>query len=128
MARKRRRFTAEFKNRMALEAREDGAPGTPEIFNTDQGARFTSVAFIERVQEAGAQRTMDGRGRYLDNAYIEGLVAFPQGPSRVSVRAFGRLASQVRHREWIEFYNHRRPHSALDGRTPVEAYRPEQVI
>ncbi len=47
--------------------------GAPEIFNTDQGAQFTSVAFTDRVRAAGARCSMDGRGRYLDNIFIERL-------------------------------------------------------
>ena len=47
--------------------------GTPEIFNTDQGAQFTSLAFTDRVRAAGARCSMDGRGHYLDNIFIERL-------------------------------------------------------
>ena len=95
----------------------------PEILNTDQGAQFTSEAFADRVLEAGVAFSMDGRGRFLDNIFIERLwrslkyEAVYLHELRDGVEA-GRLIGS-----WIDFYNEVRPHSSLGGRTPGETYR-----
>ncbi len=68
MTGKRKRYSAEFKAKVAL-ARH----GAPEIFNTDQGSQFTSPRFVEVVQAAEARVSMDGRGRWMDNVFIERL-------------------------------------------------------
>jgi putative transposase len=97
--------------------------GAPAIFNTDQGAQFTSRAFTERVQASGAQCSMDGRGRCLDNVFIERLWrSLKYEAVYLHELADGFVAQRVIE-EWIEFYNDVRPHSALGGRTPSEAYR-----
>ena len=97
--------------------------GKPEAFNTDQGSQFTSLAFTQALTDAGIQISMDGRGRWMDNVFIERLWrslkyecvylhAFETGPALHSGLA-----------RWISHYNTHRPHSALAGRTPDEAYR-----
>ncbi len=96
--------------------------GVPTIFNTDQGAQFTSRVFTERVQASGARCSMDGRGRCLDNVFIERLwrsLKYEAVYLRELVDGFE--ASRVIG-EWMEFYNGERPHSALGGRTPREAH------
>ena len=75
--------------------------GRPGIFNTDQGSQFTSPRFTDVLKEADIRISMDGRGRWMDNVFIE----LRAGLTR-----------------WIGYYNARRPHSALAGRTPDEAY------
>ena len=97
--------------------------GIPEIFNTDQGAQFTSTAFTEKVRACGARCSMDGRGRYLDNIFIERLWRSLKYEA-VYLReiADGPDAERVIG-SWIAFYNELRPHSALGGRTPGEVYR-----
>jgi len=99
-----------------------GRYGRPEIFNTDQGSQFTSWAWTRRLKEAGARISMDGRGRFLDNIFIERLwrslkyeavYLHELSDGFKAMRVFG---------EWIDFYNTVRPHSALGGRTPAEAY------
>ena len=96
--------------------------GRPEIFNTDQGSQFTSVAFTQMLADANVRVSMDGRGRWMDNVFIERLWrslkyecvylhAFETGPALHT----GLL-------RWIAHYNTTRPHSALAGRTPEEAY------
>ena len=97
--------------------------GRPEIFNTDQGSQFTSVAFTGRLREAGVRISMDGRGRCIDNIFIERLWRSLKYEA-VYLRdlADGFEARRVIG-EWIGFYNTERPHSALGGRTPAEAYR-----
>ena len=97
--------------------------GTPEIFNTDQGSQFTSEAFADRVLAADVRFSMDGRGRFLDNIFIERLwrslkyEAVYLHELRDGVEA-GRVIGS-----WIDFYNEMRPHSSLGGPTPGEAYR-----
>ena len=97
--------------------------GTPEIFNTDQGSQFTSLAFTGRLQEAGIRISMDGRGRCMDNVFIERLWrSLKYEAVYLHEIADGFTARRVIG-EWIDFYNTQRPHSALGGRTPAEAYR-----
>ena len=97
--------------------------GPPEIFNTDQGSQFTSGAFTGRLQAAGIQISMDGRGRCMDNICIERLWR----SLKYEAVYLHELADGLKARrvigEWIGFYTTERPHSALGGRTPAEVYR-----
>lgn len=96
--------------------------GTPEIFNTDQGSQFTSFKFTGVLKKAGVRISMDGRGRYLDNIFIERLW---RSLKYEAVYLFELTNGFVAHKiiaEWLSFYNNERPHSSLDGRTPCEAY------
>jgi putative transposase len=97
--------------------------GRPEIFNTDQGSQFTSPRFTGLLQEAGIQISMDGRGRWLDNVVIERLWRSLKYEC-VYLHAF-ETGSELRAglSDWIGYYNARRPHSSLAGRTPDEAYQ-----
>ena len=106
----------------ALEAALSGG-AAPDVFNTDQGAQFTSLAFTGRVLASGARCSMDGRGRCLDNVFIERLWRSLKYEA-VYLRdiADGFDAERVV-ADWMRFYNHVRPHSSLGGRTPAEAYR-----
>jgi putative transposase len=97
--------------------------GRPEIFNSDQGSQFTSPAFVGRLLGAGVRISMDGRGRALDNVFVERLwrsvkyeEVYPQDYAgmREAQRGLGR---------YFPFYNEERPHQALGYRTPAEAYR-----
>ena len=96
--------------------------GRPEIFNTDQGSQFTSVAFTNRLDEAGIRISMDGRGRWMDNVFIERLWRSLKYEC-VYLHAF-ETGSEARSGigDWIAFYNAKRPHSALAASTPDEAY------
>ncbi len=97
--------------------------GTPEIFNTDQGSQFTSFAFTGRLQAPGIRISMDGRGRCMDNIFIERLWrSLKYEAVYLHEIADGFTARRVIG-EWIGFYNTIRPHSALGGRTPAEACR-----
>jgi len=97
--------------------------GVPEIFNTDQGAQFTSVAFTDKVRACGARCSMDGRGRYLDNIFIERLWrSLKYEAVYLHELADGRDAERVID-SWFRFYGESRPHSSLGGRTPGEVYR-----
>ena len=96
--------------------------GRPEIFNTDRGSQFTSPRFVEVVQRGGTLVSMDGRGRWLDNVFIERLSRPPKYEC-VYLHAFetsSELRSGLTGR--VGLYNARRPHSALAGRTPDEVY------
>lgn len=96
--------------------------GPPEIMNTDQGSQFTGSAWITTLAEAGAKISMDGRGRYLDNIFIERLWrSLKQEAVYLHELTDGFVAERVIS-EWITFYNTDRPHTALEKRTPDEAY------
>ena len=101
--------------------------GTPQIFNTDQGAQFTSVAFTERVLASGAQCSMDGRGRCLDNVFIERLWRSLKYEAVYLHELCDGFEAERVIASWMRFYTQERPHSALGGRTPSEAYRWERA-
>jgi putative transposase len=92
--------------------------GKPDIFNTDQGSQFTSFAFTNVLRESGIRISMDGRGRWLDNVFIERLWRSLKYEC-VYLNAF-ETGSEARAgiEKWIDFYNRLRPHSALGGITP----------
>ena len=96
--------------------------GKPEIFNTDQGSQFTSDDFTDTLKDAGVRISMDGKGRWMDNVMIERLWRSLKYEC-IFLHAF-ETGSEVRQglKNWIDFYNTRRPHSSLDDRTPDEAY------
>jgi putative transposase len=96
--------------------------GKPEIFNTDQGSQFTSYAFTSVLRAADVRISMDGRGRWMDNVFIERLWRSVKYEC-VYLHAF-ETGSELRAglARWFTYYNHHRPHSALAGRTPAEAY------
>ena len=107
-----------------VEALEEalGAYGRPEIFNTDQGSQFTGDAFASVLEAAGVRISMDGRGRWMDNVFIERLWRSLKYEC-VYLHAF-ETSSELRAglQEWIGFYNATRPHSVFAGRTPDEVY------
>ena len=117
------RLSNSLETTFCLEALDEALAGRqPEIFNTDQGVQFTSVAFTSRLQSQGVAISMDGRGRALDNVFIE------------------RLWRSVKHEDiylkdytdadelyeglhgYFRFYDHQRPHQALDYQTPAAVY------
>ena len=97
--------------------------GRPEIFNTDQGSQFTSPRFTGVLREAGVRISMDGRGRWMDNVFIERLWRSLRYEC-IYLHAF-ETGSELRAGliKWIGHYNAQRPHSTLSGRTPDEAYK-----
>ncbi len=98
--------------------------GRPEIFNTDQGSQFTSFEFTG----VGVAISMDGRGRCMDNIFIERLWrSLKYEAVYLHDLTDGFRAERVIG-EWIDFYNTVRPHSALAGATPAEAYWPGQPV
>ena len=95
----------------------------PRIFNSDQGSQFTSAAFTGRLAGAGIAISMDGRGRALDNVFVERLwrsVKYEEIYLK-SYQTVWDAAAGIG--AWFEFYNHDRPHLALGGRTPREVYQ-----
>jgi putative transposase len=102
--------------------------GRPEIFNTDQGSQFTSVAFTGVLRDQGVSISMDGKGAWRDNVFVERLwrsVKYEE----VYLRAYDSV-SEARGSisRYLAFYNQRRPHSSLDRRTPNEAYFPPSSL
>jgi putative transposase len=96
--------------------------GRPEIFNTDQGSQFTSADFTGVLANAGVAISMDGRGRCMDNIFIERLWrSLKYEAVYLHELTDGFVAERVIG-AWIDFYNTERPHSALDAMTPAEAY------
>lgn len=96
--------------------------GCPEIFNSDQGSQFTSEAFTNKLKYHDIQISMDGRGRWRDNIFIERLwksVKYEE----VYLKAYDSIwAARNELKEYIHFYNHQRRHQALDKKTPDEVY------
>lgn len=107
-----------------LEAVEEAIEkhGTPEIMNTDQGSQFTSEAFTGLLKQHGIRISMDGKGSWRDNVFVERLwrsVKYEE----VYLHAYD-TTSDARQglKRYFEFYNGRRPHSRLDGQTPDQFY------
>lgn len=97
--------------------------GTPEIFNTDQGSQFTSAAFTGTLAAAGVRISMDGRGRWMDNVFIERLWrSLKYEDIYLKGYSDGREA-RTGVAAWIAFYNTQRPHQALGNRAPMAVWR-----
>lgn len=107
-----------------LEAVEEALAkhGRPEIFNTDQGSQFTSDAFTGLLAQNGIAISMDGKGAWRDNVFVERLwrsVKYEE----VYLKAYDSVgAARISLAKYFDFYNRRRPHSALGRQTPDEAY------
>ena len=95
---------------------------TPEILNTDQGSQFTSADFVALVLGSGVRMSMDGRGRFLDNIFIERLWRTVKHED-IYLRGYEHVPELIAglERYW-SFYNFERPHTALTGRPPAEVY------
>jgi len=96
--------------------------GTPEIFNTDQGSQFTSAEFLDVLKKRGIAISMDGKGAWRDNVFVERLwrsVKYEE----VYLHAYETVsAARAGLARYLDFYNLRRPHRSLDGSTPDEVY------
>jgi putative transposase len=96
--------------------------GKPEIFNTDQGSQFTGAAFTGALAEKGITISMDGKGAWRDNVFVERLwrtIKYEE----VYLRAYESVADARQSMgRYLDFYNTRRPHQSLDGATPDQAY------
>ena len=102
--------------------------GKPEIFNTDQGSQFTGEAFTGVLTRNAIAISMDGKGAWRDNVFVERLwrsVKYEE----VYLKAYGSVGeARVSIGCYLDFYNRRRPHSSLDGMTPDRAYFPPPPI
>ena len=97
--------------------------GKPKIFNTDQGAQFTSAAFTGKLEAAGVAISMDGRGRFMDNIFIERLWrSIKYEEIHLKAYADGREA-RAGIGDWMNFYNFRRPHQAQGNQMPMAVWR-----
>ncbi|MCD9834223.1 integrase core domain-containing protein, partial [Bradyrhizobium diazoefficiens] len=100
----------------------------PEIFNTDQGSQFTSLEFTDVLLDAKIAISMDGKGAWRDNVFVERLwrtVKYEE----VYLRAYDSVSeARASIAKYLAFYNQGRPHSSLDGRTPDEAYFGTQAM
>jgi putative transposase len=96
--------------------------GRPEIFNTDQGSQFTSGAFTDVLVEHGIAISMDGKGAWRDNVFVERIwrsVKYEE----VYLRAYDTVSeARASIGRYLGFYNSKRPHSSLDRQTPDQAY------
>lgn len=96
--------------------------GKPEIFNSDQGSQFTSIAFTQTLKAAGVRISMDGKGRWLDNVFVERLWRSLKY-ERVYLHAWsGGREARDGIGSWMPFYNQQRPHAAHGGQTPDAVY------
>ena len=107
-----------------MEALQDalGKYPAPEIFNTDQGSQFTSQSFTGILKEAGIRVSMDGRGRWMDNVFIERLWRSLKYECVYLQELRSGSAAKREIFKWFEYYNGERPHSSFDGQTPDEVY------
>jgi putative transposase len=107
----------------ALAAAVAQARGLPEIFNTDQGSQFTSLEWTQKLTDLGIAISMDGKGRWMDNVFIERLwrsVKYEE----IYLKEHSTLEElKVALERWFERYNRWRPHQALANRTPHQAYQ-----
>ena len=96
--------------------------GRPEVFNTDQGSQFTAAAFTDVLLKAGIAISMDGKGSWRDNVFIERLwrsIKYEE----IYLRAYDTVSeARISIGRYLRFYNGRRPHSSLDRQTPDQAY------
>jgi putative transposase len=100
----------------------------PEIFNTDQGCQFTSSDWIRAIEEMGTKVSMDGRGRWLDNVFIERLWRSLKY-ERIYMSSYRNLVElEAGIAEWMRDYNHHRIHQGLDYDIPWQRYRPNSGL
>jgi putative transposase len=113
---------------LALDRAKAFAGCVPEIFNTDQGSQFTSEEWTTKLKEWGVQISMDGRGRWMDNVFIERLwrsIKYEE----IYLREHATVDALERGVErWMKQYNTWRPHQTLENKTPGEVYRPSPSI
>jgi len=94
----------------------------PDIFNTDQGCQFTSEGFTQTLKDAGVAISMDGKGRWMDNVFIERLWRTVKYECVYLNELENGRQARVVLGDWFRGYNSERPHSSLDGRTPKEVH------
>jgi putative transposase len=100
--------------------------GRPEIFNTDQGSQFTSDDFTDTLERHAITISMDGKGRYMDNIFVERLWRSLKY-EEVYLNAYASVAeAKAGIGSWLGFYNQERQHQSLGYRTPRQAYEAER--
>jgi putative transposase len=101
--------------------------GTPGIFNTDQGSQYTGEAFTGVLKENGIKISMDGKGRVMDNIFIERLWRSLKY-EEIYLKEYSTVKELRKElRKYFEFYNFERPHQGLGSKTPAEVYFGEQI-
>jgi putative transposase len=118
------RLSNTLEGRFCLEALDEAlARGRPEIFNTDQGSQFTAREYTDRLEEAGVAVSRDGRGRALDNVFVERLWRSVKYED-IYIKDYERVPELVSGlTAYFGFYDEERPHQSLGYRTPGEVYR-----
>ena len=96
--------------------------GAPEISNSDQGSQFTSIEFTDLLKQHNIKISMDGKGRWIDNVFVERLWKSLKYECVYLQEFDNGLQAKSAIADWIEFYNTNRPHSTFDGQTPDEVY------
>jgi len=109
--------------RSCLETLEEALRGgKPEVFNTDRGVQYTARSFTGRLESAGVLVSMDGRGRALDNVFVERLWRSLKYEDVCLKDYRGVAESELALTSWSRFYDHERPHQSLKYQTPAEVY------
>ena len=112
----------------ALNQAIETADKLPDIFNTDQGSQFTSEKWVEKLTNLNIQISMDGKGRWMDNVFIERLWRSLKYED-VYLREYATITDMVTGvGEWLTRYNSWRPHQALENHTPDKVYNREVII
>jgi putative transposase len=121
------RLSNSLESSFCVEVLEEALAGRrPEIFNTDQGVQFTSRMFTGRLEAAGVSISMDGKGRALDNVFIERLW-WSLKYENIYLQCYETAHDlRIGLRKYFDFYCCQRPHQALGNRTPQEAYRQDR--
>ena len=100
---------------------------SPEIFNTDQGSQYSSNTFTGILKEKDIKISMDGKGRYMDNIFIECLWRSVKY-EKIFLEEFETVTELIAGlKEYFKFYNFERPHQSFSGKTPAEVYWGEEV-
>ena len=96
--------------------------GAPEVFNTDRGAQFTSEAFTGALKAHGVRISMDGKGRWMDNVYVEHL--WRSLKQEEVYRHAYEIVSEARKEiaDYLSYFNEERPHQGIDNRTPDDVF------
>ena len=96
--------------------------GKPDIFNTDQGSQFTSIAFTQVLKDAKIAISMDGKNAWRDNVFVKRLWRTIKY-EKIYLHAYSNVPkARAVIGKYLNFYNTKRPHSSLDGQTPDQAY------